>query len=1540
LKPEKSQREFSGPEIAVIGMSGRFPGARNIEEFWQNLCDGVESISFFSDQELRDAGVDEKLLSHKDFVKAAGVLPDADLFDAGFFGFSPRDAEVLSPQYRVFLECAWEALENAGYNPRVYEGSIGVYAGSAIPSYMIQNLLTNPEVVRSIGKSQIVMSNGSDFLTTYTSYKLNLRGPSVVIQTACSTSLVAVHVACQNLLNGECDIALAGGVAVNANQKRGYLYQEGSIGSPDGHCRSFDAMAQGTVGGFGVGIVVLKNLEDALADGDHIHAVILGSALNNDGSLKIGYTAPSIEGQAAVITEAIHAAGVDKESITCIEAHGTATPLGDPIELAALQQAYGSKGKRKQFRALGSVKTNVGHLDAAAGVAGLIKAALSVKHGLIPPSLHFQKPNPKIDFANSSFYVNAALRKWEQGSTPRRAGVSSFGIGGTNAHVILEEPPAQTSSSKSRQQQLIPLSARSNAALAAAAQNLASYLKRNPEANLADVAYTLQTGRAIFSNRRAIVTTEISELLRSLESPSPSVTVAEDSAKPVVFMFTGQGSQYAQMGRGLYQSERVFREELDHCAEVLIRHLQYDIRELLFPKPEFLDQAAARLNETAVTQPALFVIEYALAKLLMSWGIEPNAMIGHSIGEYVAATLAETMTLEDALLLVARRGALMQSQPRGAMLSVLASAEELRALLERGIDVAAINAPTTCVLSGPEDQIERTEQQLTEQGYACARLSVSHAFHSDMMTPAIAPFEEVVRKIKLRLPQIPFISNVTGTWITDEQAIDPNYWGRHLRQTVRFADGVSALMAEDEYLLLEVGPGRALCGLAQRALTGESRTMILPTILPTLRQSTQEQGDDAFLFDTLGQLWLAGVEIDWSGFYQDEQRCRVPLPTYPFERQRYWIDPPLPGKNGYQLRSQWLVKDDDLAGWFYLPVWKRAVPVSPASPVSPVSPVSIEDTRNKESWVLFVGENELSRQLAQRLSEQGRDVVLIKAGEQYERAAERTFVIDPRHPGHYAQVFRELAQLEIVPTNIVHLWNASGTDLNSVAGTSYRGFYSLLFIAQTLGRDFPGTAIRMRVVGSSLHDVTGDEEINPEGWMLLGPCRVIPQEYPNVVCQFFDVSGVDADQAALIENLISRDEAAKVVAFRHGHCWVQTFERLPLQASTGTFQLRERGTYLITGGLGKMGLSVAESLAKHYRANLILVSRSAVADHNGRSTDVLEKLKSLEEFGAEVMLAKADVTSEADMRAVLARADGAFGRIDGVIHCAGLANQSARKSIQEITSVECENIFAAKVRGLITLRKILQDRPPVFVALMSSLSTVVGGLGFVAYASANLFMDGFATRWNGVDGIRWTSVCWDGWRFNDSAPPGNGTRDLAIQPVQGLEALRRIIVSCQQLPQIVVSTADLDTRISQWVKMESMLDHEQGPVDSAQLHQRPVLKTGYVAPVNETEATIADIWQGLLGIQQIGVQDNFFDLGGHSLIAIQVMSRLREAFRVDVPLRSIFETPTIAQLASVVAQQRIEHQEVAPTRIVPRQAASIDEILLNLEGVNSAKTSA
>jgi acyl transferase domain-containing protein len=1483
-------------------MSGRLPGARNIAEFWENLCNGVESISFFSDQELLDAGVDRKVLNSKDYVKAAGMLADIDLFDATFFGFNARDAEIMDPQQRLFLECAWEALEHAGYNCRTYDGSIGVYAGGARSSYLFQNLLRNPEITKSVGSTQIAISNGTDFLTTQVSYKLNLRGPSIVIHSACSTSLVAIHVACQNLLNGECDMALAGGVAVNPAQKTGYFYREGGIASPDGHCRAFDAMAKGTVGGFGVGVVVLKTLEEALADGDHIHAIILGSAVNNDGSLKIGYAAPSIEGQSLVIKNAIAAAGVAEESVSYIEAHGTGTILGDPIEFTALQQAYGSKTKRKQYCAIGSVKTNIGHLDTAAGVTGLIKTVLSLEHGLIPPSLHFQKANPNIDFENSAFFVNTTLRKWEETKTPRRAGVSSFGIGGTNAHAILEEPPVRKSSSNSRQNHLTLLSARTEAALNASAAKLADHLRRNPTLDLADVAYTLQVGRVSFSQRRAIVADGVPDLLRALDSPSlkHSGTVNEDSAPLIAFMFTGQGSQYVEMGRGLYENERVFREEVDCCAEILREHVGYDIRELLFPHLTAIDEASQRLNETSVTQPALFVIEYALARLLMSWGIEPQAMIGHSIGEYVAATLAETLTLEDALLLVGRRGALMQRQPRGAMLSVLASAEQLRSRIGPGLELAAINAPSACVLSGSTDEIQRAEQVLTEAGYLCTRLNVSHAFHSQLMSGAVVSFEEALRNIQLKEPQIPFISNVTGAWITDHQATDPSYWGNHLRNTVRFADGISELISNDNYLLLEIGPGRTLCGLAQKCLNhGETK------VLPTMRAAGQSKSDSALLLETVGQLWLAGAEIDWDGFYQDEKRCRVPLPTYPFERRRYWVNP-IQAKDD---RPHKTAKHDDLTSWFYVPVWKRARLVD-------------QRAANDQRWILFVDENSLSDRLVARSGDQA---VTVQAGKRYERVAERRFVIDPQQREHYAQLFRELAQLGFVPTDVAHLWN----DVSD----SYRGFYSLLFIAQVLGREFPGVPVRLSVVAKSVHDVIGAETIDPKVSMLLAPCKVIPQEYPNVICRFFDVGDDSDDLIAELLTPVDRERVDRIVAYRHGRRWVQEFESCALEPVTENIQLRERGVYLITGGLGKVGLSLAESLAKKYAAKLVLISRSAVSDA------VMNRVRSFKEFGGEVIVVQADVTNKTQMRTVVDKACASFAQINGVIHCAGL---SARKSIQEVTAQECESIFAAKVQGLVTLRKVLQDQPPQFVLLMSSLSTVVGGLGFVAYAAANLFMDAFATRWNGVDGVRWTSVCWDGWRFVEETADRNGSdkagSGLGMTPAQGVEAFERIM-NCRGLPVVAVSSGDLHVRIRQWVTMESVNGHEPAREDRSELHERPVLKTTYVAPADATENKIAEIWESLLGIDRVGIQDNFFDLGGHSLIAIQIISRLREAFSIELPIRCIFEAPTISELASLVTQKTFEqkNEQIAAMRVVPHHIASIDEILLNLNEPGEVK---
>ncbi|RKZ90554.1 MAG: hypothetical protein DRR19_09725, partial [Candidatus Parabeggiatoa sp. nov. 1] len=837
------------------------------------------------------AGVDTVTLNNPNYVKAGTVLSDIEWFDASFFGFSAREAEITDPQHRLFLECAEQSLENAGYDPATYEGQIGVYASVEASHYWLNNLSPHRNLLESSLGFQVIIGNDKDYLSTRVSYKLNLRGPSVSVQTACSSSLVAVHLACQSLLNGECDIALTGGVAVHVPQKAGYWYQEGMIFSPDGHCRAFDAKAQGFANSKGVGIVVLKRLEEAITEGDYIYATIKSSAINNDGSLKVGFTAPSVEGQTAVISEAIAVAGIEADTITYVEAHGTGTKLGDPIEIAALTQAFRAHTQKNGFCAIGSVKTNLGHAAAAAGVMGLIKTVLTLKHRLLPPSLHFEQPNPQIDFANSPFYVNSTLSEWKTNGMPRRAGVSSFGFGGTNAHVILEEAPTPETSGKSRPWQLLVISAKTSSALETATANLATYLERHPDINLADVAYTLSKGRQAFSHRSLLVcqqTDEAAIALRTVDPKRVFTNFKELKERPVVFMFSGQGAQYVNMALELYQTEPTFREQVERCSEYLKPLLGLDLKQVLYPHKEQNLEAEQQLNQTVITQSALFVIEYALAKLWMAWGIFPDAMIGHSIGEYVAACLADVFSLEDALSLVAARGQMMQQRPHGAMLAVSLSEQEIQPFLGNGLSLAAINGPSRCVVSGITEAVVALQNQLTEQGVENRRLHTSHAFHSEMMTPILASFTERVKQVRLNPPQIPYVSNVTGTWITAAEASEPSYWAKHLRQTVRFADGMQKVLEDSARILLEVGPGRTLSTLARQHPDKEAEQVVLSS----LRHPQDSQSDVAFLLNTLGKLWLAGGAVDWSGFYAYERRHRLPLPTYPFERQRYWIDPP------------------------------------------------------------------------------------------------------------------------------------------------------------------------------------------------------------------------------------------------------------------------------------------------------------------------------------------------------------------------------------------------------------------------------------------------------------------------------------------------------------------------------------------------------------------------------------------------------------------------------------------------------------------------
>jgi amino acid adenylation domain-containing protein len=881
--------------VAVVGMAGRWPRAANVAELWQNVRDGLDCISRFTAEELEVPNA-AALAKQPDYVKARSVLDGADLFDAAFFGVLPKEAELIDPQHRLFLECCWEALEDAGYDPQAYPGAIGVYAGCSTNSYFLQNLCVDRAFIDEyvgaypLGGYPTMLGAIADSLATRVSYKLNLRGPSMTVQTACSTSLVAVCQACQALLTYQTDMALAGGVSITFPQKRGYHYQEGGMGSADGRCRPFDARAQGTVFGSGAGVVLLKRLEEALAEGDHIYAVIRGFAVNNDGSEKAGYTAPSIDGQAKVIALAHAVAGVEPESISYLEAHGTATPLGDPIEFAALSRAFQARADARGFCALGTVKANVGHLEAAAGVTGLINAVGALAHEQLPGMIGFSAPNPAIDLANSPFYVSTQLSPWKRGDAPRRAGVSSFGVGGTNAHVVLEEAPATPAPERTGGCFLLVLSARSAEALEQATTNLSEHLEAHPEIDLDSVAHTLQVGRRAFDHRRAVACTDVKDAIGALKSRDPNrvfTAVHPGRSSSVVFMFPGQGAQYRNMGAGLYQLDTGFRRDVDLCADILRPHLQRDLREVLYGDPEAASAASHDLGETALAQPALFVTEYALARLWMRWGVHPQAMIGHSVGELVAACLAGVFSLENALNLIAARARMMQQLPPGGMLSVRLGEAEVLPLLNGKLSLAAANSPRLSVVSGPGSAIAALEQTLRERGVPARRLAASHAFHSRMMDPLLEPFTEYLQRIQFSEPTIPFISGVSGDWVTPGQVTSPAYWASHVREPVLFSRGIQRLRQEPGRLFLEVGPGHTLCTLARQHRACPSE--LAP--VPSLPGSPAGPGDLLSIQSAAGMLWVNGVTPAWSEMHAPGVR-RCPLPTYPFQRKRYWIEPP------------------------------------------------------------------------------------------------------------------------------------------------------------------------------------------------------------------------------------------------------------------------------------------------------------------------------------------------------------------------------------------------------------------------------------------------------------------------------------------------------------------------------------------------------------------------------------------------------------------------------------------------------------------------
>ncbi|MGW1062492.1 type I polyketide synthase [Micromonospora rubida] len=1326
--------------IAIVGLAARLPGAADVHEFWRNLVDGVESVTELTREEQLARGVTPEELDDPGWVNKAPLIDGYDQFDAGLFGMTAREAEVTDPQHRLFLETCYTALQDAGYDPARYDGAVGVYAGTGGTAYLHRNVLHNKRVGGNPHNAvSIATSNSPNYVATGVSYRLDLRGPSLTVHTACSTSLVAFHLACEALRNGECDMALAGGVNIELPHA-GYLGMDGFT-SPDGRCRPFDAEANGTMWGSGVGVTLLKRLSDAIADGDHIRAVVLGNAINNDGAGKVGFTAPSVDGQMEAVAQAVGMAGIDPRTISYVEAHGTGTAMGDPIEVAALSAVYTKDTDERGWCGIGSVKSNIGHLSQPSGIVSVIKTVLAMEHGLIPPTINYETPNPAIEFADTPFYVANTLTKWDTDSGPRRAGVSSFGIGGTNAHVVLEEAPeAYRTDRRVRPAQLLHVSAKTATALETAVDRLAEHLAGNPDgaAHLADVAHTLRVGRQQYAHRVAVVATDLPDAVAALRTPRRrQAGVADGPAPRVAFLFSGQGSQYAGMGAQLYAEEPGYAAVVDECAELLRGELGLDIRDLILGRDP---EAAEKLLQTRYTQPALFVVEYALATHWQRVGVRPAAMVGHSIGEYVAATVAGVLDLPDALRIVVARGRLMQSLPAGSMLAVPLDESVVAGLLPEGVSIATVNGPGTCVVAGESAAVAAFAETLkTTRKVKNKALRTSHAFHSPMMDPILAEFTALMAAVPLRAPKVPFLSNVSGTWITDAQATDPAYWAAHLRQPVRFSDCVATLLAEGTWALVECGPGRQLANLARMQVAKGSPEQRALVPLGSLPGPGEPAGDLAALLTTAGALWCAGLPVRAGS---DPDARRVPLPTYPFERRRYWVDPDpeeqvaaAPAETGPRA----------LPEWFAVPVWRQAAP----------APATAAPGR-----CLVLADGPRGDALVAGLRAAGAEIVEVRAGDAF-AGTDGGWVLRPGVREDHDALVAALG--DGLPERLVHAFaldgEPTGTDIAAGWAAQDRGFFSALHLVQALagaGRTAEDGSLALDLVTAGIGDVTGADLTRPEHATLTGLVRVLPVELPGLTVRLLDADPAATGADALVAELRRpADPEHTEVALRGARRWVTGYEQVTVDAEGEPGALREGGRYVITGGLGGIGITLAEDFARRARAKLVLLARSGLPpreqwdDHlavhgsgqSDRAGRAIAAIRRMEAAGASVLVLAADVTDPADLRRVRAAAEAEFGGIDGVVHAAGLPG-GGMAEIKE--RAEAERVLAPKLAGTLALAQVFGDLPLDFVVLCSSITAVIGGFGQVDYCAANNFLDAHARA-----GAGWSapvvSQNWGGW---------------------------------------------------------------------------------------------------------------------------------------------------------------------------------------------------
>lgn len=1525
--------------VCIVGLGCRFPGGADTSEaFWSNLVTAADAAGDVPADRWDAASWSDpdRTARAKSYTTRGGFLADIAGFDAEFFGISPAEAKRMDPQQRLLLEVTWAALEDAGVAPDRLRGSrTGVFVGM-MGSQEYGRLQTDRESDGCLDDPYFGYGTAPSVAAGRLSYVLDLRGPSLCVDTACSSSLLGVHLAAESLRRGECDLALAGGVSALLHPAGMVQACRAHMLAPDGRCKAFDSAADGFLMAEGCGMVVLERLDDALTRGHRVLAVLRGSAVSQDGRSN-GMTAPNGAAQVQVVRDALSAATVSPHQVGYVEAHGSGTKLGDAVEVSALQQVFGPRRDPHAPLVLGAVKSNIGHLLGAAGIAGLIKVVLALRHGRIPPNLHLAEPNSTVDWSRCPMVLPEQVTDWPMPGQPRIAGVSSFGWSGTNVHLVLQDGPAPSPANAGSEWQLLALSARTETALARVASDLHDELLRRSDSclpgdlvgvdlagvDLADVAHTLRVGRAELAYRLPLVCRDLPDALSALRTANGRAARAVPPGSHIrtVFLFPGTGDHYVGMGRGLYHTEPVFRTVFDECARLLRPLLGADLREIVHPPHGSADRGAGQdlaallgrttsvaaepLNRPEFAHCAVFAVEYALAKLWQSWGVHPDAVLGYSLGEYVAACLAGVFSLPDALHVVARRAQLIATLPAGVMLAVALPAPALADLLPAGVSVAARNGPAMTVAAGPVEQVRQLEQLLDTQGVVHRRVSNGHALHTEALAPIRTQVADLVQGVRRGGVQIPVVSSRTGGWLTDEQATDPAYWAAQMCEAVRFDQGVARLAEQNSAVALELGPGQTLSGLVIQAGGGREPHV---TPIPTLRPVHVECGDREYLLRAAGQYWACGGRLDHA---DSEPRRILPLPTYPFEHRRYWPEPApawTPQRTG---------KRTDLAQWGYVPIWKQSV-------------TDLRDaTGAPATWLVLTRSGPVLDAVATGLRGSAAQVVTVAPGAGFRQTGTDAYTIDPANAGDYRRLLDHLGQL---PTRVLHGWQVGSDGAAGPDQAAELGFVSLMHLLSALGRRAEH-AVRMHVLSDDLHDVIGDEPTHPWKATSLGFVRTVDQEFPGLHCRNIDVSGADVSANVagrgpeLVTGLLTEirsDQADLQVAYRGGRRWVQVWEPVRLPAPTDPSRVwRQGGVYLITGGLGELGLALACSLAARIRPRLALLGRCALppreqwdapaAAHVRRRIDAVRELEAL---GAEVALLTADVADPAALGSALDQVRERFGALHGVIHAAGVP---AGGLLQLKTREDAERVLRPKVAGALALHHALRAhalsaQPLDFLALYSSSVVALGGLGESDYCAANAFLDAFAQRLR-RDGFPATAIDWGPWRRDSWTPADAGTSRLTelraeygITDDEGFDVLTRVLAS--QLAQVLVVPQDLDAMAARWRELAgSVADLPSAPGPA---HPRPQLRTPYVAPRSTLERRIAEVWAQHIGVDPVGVDDQFFELGGNSLVGLTMVARLEKELQVRLCAADLFESPTPAALAEIVRGRRGEADPAPP----------------------------